>query len=108
MRTDRVPWHSAAQNIRPSIPEVVPAPFGATVCTYPPVLFSSDDANVVHSGAGFLPGTRYTLPVNFAGARGPIGGLDHSPREYILVSSIVPRTALLALLMLRRAENSRG
>jgi glutamate carboxypeptidase len=32
---------------------------------------------------------------------GPIGGLDHSPDEYILVSSIVPRTALLALLMLR-------
>jgi glutamate carboxypeptidase len=32
----------------------------------------------------------------------PIGGLDHSPREYIQVSSIVPRTALLALLMLRR------
>ena len=32
----------------------------------------------------------------------PIGGLDHSPREYILISSIVPRTALLALLMLRR------
>lgn len=34
---------------------------------------------------------------------GPVGGLDHSPREYILVSSIVPRTALLALLMLRAA-----
>jgi glutamate carboxypeptidase len=34
----------------------------------------------------------------------PVGGLDHSPREYILVSSIVPRTALLALLMLRRAQ----
>jgi glutamate carboxypeptidase len=34
----------------------------------------------------------------------PIGGLDHSPDEYILVSSIVPRTALLALLMLRRAQ----
>jgi glutamate carboxypeptidase len=33
----------------------------------------------------------------------PVGGLDHSPQEYILVSSIVPRTALLALLMLRRA-----
>ncbi|MFL5807397.1 MAG: M20 family metallopeptidase, partial [Roseiflexaceae bacterium] len=32
---------------------------------------------------------------------GPIGGLDHSPDEYILRSSIVPRTALLALLMLR-------
>lgn len=30
---------------------------------------------------------------------GPIGGLDHSPDEYILLSSIVPRTALLAKLM---------
>lgn len=34
----------------------------------------------------------------------PVGGLDHSPSEYILVSSIVPRTALLALLMLRMAQ----
>jgi glutamate carboxypeptidase len=32
---------------------------------------------------------------------GPIGGLDHSPDEYILASSIVPRTALLALLIAR-------
>lgn len=38
---------------------------------------------------------------------GPVGGLDHSPSEYILVSSIVPRTALLALLMLRRAAMDR-
>ncbi|MBZ0302946.1 MAG: M20 family metallopeptidase [Anaerolineae bacterium] len=30
---------------------------------------------------------------------GPIGGLDHGPDEYILHSSIVPRTALLARLM---------
>jgi glutamate carboxypeptidase len=37
---------------------------------------------------------------------GPIGGLDHSPDEYILHSSIAPRTALLALLMRRRAEAS--
>jgi glutamate carboxypeptidase len=35
---------------------------------------------------------------------GPVGGLDHSPDEYILVSSIVPRTALLALLMVRHAQ----
>lgn len=32
---------------------------------------------------------------------GPVGGEDHSPREYIDVDSIVPRTALLALLALR-------
>lgn len=32
---------------------------------------------------------------------GPLGGLDHSPREYISMASIVPRTALLALLIRR-------
>ena len=37
---------------------------------------------------------------------GPVGGLDHSPSEYILCSSIVPRTALLALLMLRQSGTS--
>jgi glutamate carboxypeptidase len=31
---------------------------------------------------------------------GPIGGLDHSPAEYLEVSSIVPRTTLLAALIL--------
>jgi glutamate carboxypeptidase len=35
---------------------------------------------------------------------GPIGGLDHSPDEYIELDSIVPRTALLALLL---AESGR-
>jgi glutamate carboxypeptidase len=39
---------------------------------------------------------------------GPIGGRDHSPAEYILTSSIIPRTALLALLMLRQAETPAG
>lgn len=31
---------------------------------------------------------------------GPIGGMDHSPEEYLEVDSIVPRTALLAALLL--------
>ncbi len=30
---------------------------------------------------------------------GPIGGLDHSPNEYLLASSVAPRTALLAGLI---------
>lgn len=30
---------------------------------------------------------------------GPVGGLDHGPEEYILKSSIIPRTALLAELI---------
>ncbi|RIK46715.1 MAG: peptidase M20 [Chloroflexi bacterium] len=35
---------------------------------------------------------------------GPVGGLDHSPDEYILRSSIVPRAALLARLIERGAS----
>jgi glutamate carboxypeptidase len=31
---------------------------------------------------------------------GPVGGLDHSPEEYVDVNTIVPRTALLAALLL--------
>ncbi len=31
---------------------------------------------------------------------GPIGGMDHSPEEYLEVDSIVPRTSLLAALLL--------
>src|SRR5947199_8205411 len=30
---------------------------------------------------------------------GPQGGAAHSPEEYLIVSSVLPRTALLALLM---------
>jgi glutamate carboxypeptidase len=37
---------------------------------------------------------------------GPIGGLDHSPGEYLEVGSIVPRTTLLAALMLAIARDS--
>ena len=46
--------------------------------------------------------------ISFAGYKGtpgldglgPIGGLDHGPDEYVVTSSIVPRTALLAKLMM--------
>ena len=37
---------------------------------------------------------------------GPIGGLDHSPDEYIELSSIVPRTALLAKLIMAVSEDN--
>ena len=48
---------------------------------------ASDVSHAVHAGTPGLDGL------------GPIGGLDHGPDEYILRSSIVPRTALLAALM---------
>ncbi len=35
---------------------------------------------------------------------GPVGGLDHGPLEYVAISSIVPRTALLAGLIAGIAE----
>jgi glutamate carboxypeptidase len=38
---------------------------------------------------------------------GPIGGLDHSPDEYILLSSIVPRTALLAKLIIAISDSEK-
>jgi glutamate carboxypeptidase len=36
---------------------------------------------------------------------GPIGGGDHSPAEYLEVDSIVPRTALVAALLLAIARD---
>ena len=36
---------------------------------------------------------------------GPVGGLDHSPEEYLEVASIVPRTALVACLLLAIARD---
>lgn len=47
----------------------------------------SDVSYAVHKGTPGLDGL------------GPIGGLDHGPDEYIELSSIVPRTALLAKLL---------
>jgi glutamate carboxypeptidase len=38
---------------------------------------------------------------------GPVGGLDHSPDEYIKLSSIVPRTALLAELIISISQREK-
>ena len=35
---------------------------------------------------------------------GPVGAKDHSPEEFLLVESVVPRTALLAQLMMSIAR----
>jgi len=40
---------------------------------------------------------QYGLPV--LDGLGPVGGLDHSPDEYLLLNSVAPRTALLAGLI---------
>jgi len=39
---------------------------------------------------------------------GPVGGLDHSPGEYVDVASIVPRTALLAALLVALSRDPAG
>ncbi len=48
---------------------------------------SSDGSYVSHFGVPVLDGL------------GPIGGLDHSPGEYVILSSVAPRSALLAGLL---------
>jgi len=39
------------------MPLVVPAPFGATVCTYEPVALVTELLKLVHSGAARVPVT---------------------------------------------------
>jgi glutamate carboxypeptidase len=50
---------------------------------------ASDASNLAELGVPVLDGL------------GPVGGMDHSPQEYILPDSIIPRTALLAGLIRR-------
>ncbi|MEJ2598193.1 MAG: M20 family metallopeptidase [Anaerolineales bacterium] len=50
---------------------------------------ASDASNVSELGVPVLDGL------------GPVGGMDHSPEEYILPASILPRTAMLAGLIRR-------
>jgi glutamate carboxypeptidase len=52
------------------------------------------------TGGGSDAGTTSGLGLPTLDGLGPIGGLDHSPGEYIELDSIVPRTALLAALLL--------
>jgi hypothetical protein len=70
----RVDGFSAAQNMNPSSPGVVPAPAGAAASTQLLVEFCRDWLKVVHSGCVLDPSAMNRLPVNFAGASGGIGG----------------------------------
>jgi glutamate carboxypeptidase len=55
----------------------------------------------VATGGGSYSNPLTSLGVPVLDGLGPIGGFLHSAQEYIQVSSIAPRAALLALLMLR-------
>jgi hypothetical protein len=46
---------SAAQNMYPSNPGVLPAPDGAAFCTQELVVFCSDVGKLLHSGRALLP-----------------------------------------------------
>jgi glutamate carboxypeptidase len=60
--------------------------------------FATNDA---HTGGMSYANYLAELGLPVIDGLGPVGGNDHSPGEYISVASIVPRTALLALLMTR-------
>jgi glutamate carboxypeptidase len=56
------------------------------------------------TGGGSDAGTISALGVPVLDGLGPIGGDDHAPGEYLEIDSIVPRTALLAALLLSEAR----
>jgi len=90
-------WHAAPMARTPQI-----AALAATAAACAAELgFSIRDAA---TGGVSYANTFAQLGLPALDGLGPVGGLDHSPDEYILVSSIVPRTALLALLILRCAQ----
>jgi glutamate carboxypeptidase len=62
--------------------------------------------SVGHMVTGGSSDARYpaALGIPVLDGLGPIGGLDHSPGEYILEDSIAPRTALLASLIATMSE----
>lgn len=53
------------------------------------------------TGGGSDGNTTAALGVPTLDGLGPVGGLDHSPREYVDIPSIAPRTAMLAGLIER-------
>src|SRR5215469_303295 len=56
---------------------------------------------VDHAATGGISDANYASDFGFPAldGLGPIGGLDHSPNEYLELSSVAPRAALLAGLM---------
>ncbi|MBV9469132.1 MAG: M20 family metallopeptidase [Abitibacteriaceae bacterium] len=60
----------------------------------------------VATGGGSYANTLSSVGLALLDGLGPIGGHLHSPDEYIAISSIVPRIALISLLMLRHAEQT--
>jgi glutamate carboxypeptidase len=57
-----------------------------------------------HTGGSSDANTTAALGVATLDGLGPIGGLDHTPDEYVELGSIVPRTTLLAGLLLAVGE----
>ena len=57
---------------------------------------------VKHAATGGISDANYASDFGFAtlDGLGPVGGLDHSPNEYIELDSIAPRAALLAGLLI--------
>ncbi len=57
--------------------------------------------SVNHAATGGISDANYASDFGYPtlDGLGPVGGLDHSPNEYLVASSIAPRTALLAGLI---------
>ena len=59
------------------------------------------DVRDAATGGGSDGNTTAAMGVPTLDGLGPVGGLDHSPDEYVSIPSIAPRTAMLAGLIRR-------
>ncbi len=66
------------------------------------------EVDAVATGGASDGNTTAGLGVPTIDGLGPIGGLDHSPEEYAEIDSIVPRTAMLAALIVAVARDAAG
>ena len=90
-------WHFGPMPRTPAVAALVES---ATACAAD-LGFALRD---VATGGGSYANPLSSLGLALLDGLGPVGGNLHSPDEYILIPSIVPRIALVAMLMLRSAE----
>ena len=90
------PWQPAAQNMKPSIPFVVPGPLGGMVSTKVAADFWSEVLNVAQFGCAAIS---QRLPVNLAGASGgtPVTPLTCCDQPVSSAETVVFCEATMAL-----------
>ncbi|HLI07853.1 MAG TPA: M20 family metallopeptidase [Ktedonobacteraceae bacterium] len=102
MQRQLVPGVELTLHVEADIKEpMVPTPASLRLADYAQEIAQNLGFSLQHVLTGGASDGSYpsTLGIPALDGLGPIGGLDHSPREYLMASSVAPRTALLAGLI---------